>query len=401
MREGMPETQAELEEMLNSAVETKTGDAVKQAIREVYARSGAKRLPDVTDYNPDAPGAREDGKWKSRGEFWQKLYESAHGRGIDPRLFESKALGESFGDAGGFLVPEEFRPDLMMLGLEQSVIRPRAMTIPMASSTIRVPSIRDTSHASNVFGGVSASWGAEASDVSSTTNQPTFGQITLNANKLTGYTRVSNELVQDSALAIDALLTRMFGQAIGYFEDDAFFNGTGAGQPTGILNYDALIEVAKETGQAASTIVKENLDKMYSRMLPSSLGNAVWIAHNDTFPQLASLSQAVGTGGGPVWVSNMAGGPPSSIYGRPLIFSEKAQTLGTKGDLYFVDLSYYLIGDRQALTTSASAHGNFTTMETVFLFSERLDGRCWLDSALTPRNGSNTVSPIVALASRS
>ena len=401
MREGMPETQAELEEMLNSAVETKTGDAVKQAIREIYARRGAKRLPDVTDYNPDAPGAREDGKWKSRGEFWQKLYESAHGRGIDPRLFESKALGESFGDAGGFLVPEEFRPDLMMLGLEQSVIRPRAMTIPMASSTIRVPSIRDTSHASNVFGGVSASWGAEASDVSSTTNQPTFGQITLNANKLTGYTRVSNELVQDSALAIDALLTRMFGQAIGYFEDDAFFNGTGAGQPTGILNCDALIEVAKETGQAASTIVKENLDKMYSRMLPSSLGNAVWIAHNDTFPQLASLSQAVGTGGGPVWVSNMAGGPPSSIYGRPLIFSEKAQTLGTKGDLYFVDLSYYLIGDRQALTTSASAHVNFTTMETVFLFSERLDGRCWLDSALTPRNGSNTVSPIVALASRS
>jgi len=59
MREGMPETQAELEEMLNSAVATKTGDAVKQAIREVYARSGAKRLP---DYNPEAPGATEDGK---------------------------------------------------------------------------------------------------------------------------------------------------------------------------------------------------------------------------------------------------------------------------------------------------------------------------------------------------
>ena len=400
MREGMPETVAELEDLLNNAVDNRAGDAVKRAIKDVYARSGAKRLPEATDYNPEALGATEDGKWKSRGEFWQKLYEAAHGRGTDPRLYESKALGESFGDAGGFLVPEEFRQDLMMLGLEQSVIRPRAMTIPMASNTLRVPSIRDTSHASNVFGGVSASWSAEASDVSSTTNQPTFGQVVLNANKLTGYTRVSNELVQDSALAVDALLTRMFGQAIGYFEDDAFFNGTGAGQPTGILNSDALIEVAKETGQPASTILKENLDKMYSRMLPSSLGNAVWIAHNDTFPQLASLSQAVGTGGGPVWVSNVAGGAPNSIYGRPLIFSEKAQTLGTKGDIYFVDLSYYLIGDRQALTTSASAHVNFTTMETVFLFTERLDGRCWLDSALTPRNGSNTVSPIVALASR-
>ena len=196
-------------------------------------------------------------------------------------------------------------------------------------------------------------------------------------------------------------MTRLFGQAIAYFEDVAFINGTGAGQPQGILNSDCLISVTKETGQAATTIVKENLDKMYSRMLPSSLGNSVWLAHNDTFPQLASLSQAVGTGGGPVWVSNVAGGPPNSIYGRPIIFTEKAQTLGTVGDIMLVDLSYYLIGDRQALTTSASPHVRFTTQETVFLFSERLDGRMWLDSALTPRNGSNTVSPAVALATRS
>ena len=289
----------------------------------------------------------------------------------------------------------------MQIPIEASVIRPRAFTIPMASSTLRIPAIRDTSHASNLFGGVSASWGSEGEDISSSTNQPAFGQVRLDAHKLTGYTVVSNELVQDSAIAVDTMLSRLFGQAIAYFEDVAFINGTGAGQPQGILNSGCLVSVAKETGQAATTIVKENLDKMYSRMLPSSLANSVWLAHPDTFPQLASLSQAVGTGGGPVWVSNMAGGPPNSIYGRPIIFTEKAQTLGTVGDLMFVDLSYYIIGDRQALTTSASPHVRFTTQETVFLFSERLDGRMWLDSALTPRNGSNTVSPAVALATRS
>ena len=401
MKEGMPETQAELESLLNDRIQAKTGEAVTNAVKDVMARAGAKRLPDAVDYNKDALGASEDGKFKSRGEFFQKVYEAGNGLGIDPRLMHTRNLGESFGDAGGFLVPEEFRPDLMMIPLEQSIIRPRAFTMPMSSQSLRIPAVKDTSHATNVFGGVSASWGSEAEDISSSTNQPAFGQVVLDAHKLTGYTVVSNELVQDSAIAVDTLLSRMFGEAIAYFEDVAFISGTGAGQPQGILNSECLVTVAKETGQAATTILKENLDKMYARLLPSSHGNAVWIANPDIFPQLASLSQSVGTGGGPVWVSQMAGGPPTSIYGKPVIFTEKAQTLGTVGDIMLVDLSYYLIGDRQALTTSASPHVRFTTQETVFLFSERLDGRMWLDSAITPRTGSNTLSPAVALATRS
>ena len=400
MKDGMPTTQVELEEMLNDAVTRKTGDAVKSAISTALSRSGAKRLPDA-EYNPDAPGASEDGKFKSAGSFYQAVWAAGNGRGMDARLTETRNLSGSVGDTGGFLVPEEFRPDILSIGLEDAVVRPRAFTIPMASNTLKVPVIQDTSHASSVFGGVSGSWDSEGADVSSSTNQPAFSQLVLDAKKLNGYTVISNELVQDSAIAVEALLSRLFGQALSYFEDVAFINGTGAGQPLGILNSDALVTVSKETGQAASTILLENLAKMYSCILPSSVGNCVWIAHNDTFPQLSSLSQQVGTGGSAVWLANAAGGPPTSIFGRPLIFTEKAQTLGTKGDIMLVDLSYYLIGDRQALTTSASPHVRFTTQETVFLFSERLDGRSWLNSALTPRNGSNTVSPFVALATRS
>ena len=81
---------------------------------------------------------------------------------------------------------------------------------------------------------------------------------------------------------------------------------------------------------------------MYARMLPTSLRNAVWIASIDTFPELATMALSVGTGGGPVWIGNMAGGtggadtPPMSILGRPVIFTEKTPALGTTGDLSFV-----------------------------------------------------------------
>jgi len=200
---------------------------------------------------------------------------------------------------------------------------------------------------------------------------------------------------------LEALLLRIFPQALSYFEDDAFINGIGSGQPVGILNADALVTVSKETGQAATTIVAENIDKMYSRMLPSSRSRAVWVAHPDTLPQIVSMSRSVGTGGSAVMMNNMAGSAPASLYGRPLIMSEKCQTLGTAGDLFFVDFGYYVVADRQSLSMAASPHVRFQNDETVWRFTSRLDGRPWLESALTPRNGSNTLSPFVNLATRS
>jgi len=339
-----------------------------------------------------------NGQFRSFGDFLTSINPTVqrYQGGLDKRL---KVLGEGQGDQGGFLVPEQYVANLLTLVLEMSVVRPRAFTMPMASPTVRIPSIKDTTHASNVHGGVRAYWTPESG--SFTASEPSFSQVVLNAHKLVGYTTVSNELLMDSALPLEALINRLFSEALAYFEDDSFIQGNGAGQPIGILNADALVSVSKESGQAATTIVTENLDKMWSRLLPTSQGNAVWLAHPDTFPQLASLARAVGTGGSSVWMANVAGSPPTSIFGRPVIFTEKCQTLGTVGDIMLADFSYYVIGDRMGFEMSASPHVRFTNDETVYRFIQRVDGKPWLESALTPRQGSNTLSPFIALATRS
>lgn len=355
-------------------------------------------------YEPESDGAKLDGQFQRLGEYYQTAaafadpyWLSQNLRGVtDARL---KVLGESQLDAGGALVPEEFRVQLLSLALEASIVRPRAMVIPMTTLKVRIPSIRDTSHATTVFGGMQFFWTPESGTFTQT--DPTFAQVALEAKKLMGGTRVGNELIRDSAIALETLLNTLFAQGIAYFEDDAFINGVGGGQPIGILNAAALVAVAKETGQQATTIVWENLIKMYSRMLPSSLGNAVWVAHMDTFPQLATMALNVGTGGSAVWINNGVAGPPATILGRPVFFTEKAQTVGTAGDIYFVDLSYYLIGDRQSMEIASSMHTRFNTDETEWRIIQRLDGKPWIDSALTPRNGTNTLSPFVDLAVRS
>ena len=337
--------------------------------------------------------------WPTLADYLTGISPQAIARQGLPAAF-TKVMSENVGSEGGFLVPEEFRVELLRVALEQAVVRPRARVIPMGSLTVRIPAIRDASHATSVFGGVQASWLGEAADVS-TVREPTFMQVALTAKKLTGYTRASNELVQDSAISLEAIINELFPAAIAYFEDEAFINGTGAGQPLGILNADALISIAKQTGQAATTLVYENLIKMFARMMPQSVNRAVWVMHPDTFPQLAVLSLSVGTGGSAVWLANAVGGAPATILGRPVVFSEKCQTLGTAGDVYFVDFGYYLIGDRMMLQMAASPHVRFNNDETVWRFTQRVDGRPWITTALTPRYGTNTMSPFVALAARS
>lgn len=315
---------------------------------------------------------------------------------------ELKNAAASSGEpaSGGFLVPEAFRAELLSLSLEASVVRPRARIVPMDTSRVIYPFIDDTSHTANVFGGVQWYWTPESGPMNDVA--ATFGRFALEAWKLTAFANVPNELIADSAISFEAFIRSTFPQALAYGADVSFLSGSGAGQPLGILTdaNAARIVQAKESSQVADTIVWENIVKMYARMLPQSLASAVWVVSPDTFAELATMALSVGTGGGPIWLNNGVSGPPATILGRPVIVSEKVSALGNEGDVNFIDFSYYLVGDRQAMTVASSEHFRFQNGETSFRFIERLDGRPWLQSAITPRNGGDTLSPFVSLAER-
>jgi HK97 family phage major capsid protein len=308
------------------------------------------------------------------------------------------SLGSNVPADGGFLIPEYLRAELLRIALEKAVVRSRARVIPMETLTLPFPMIDSTSNASNIYGGVAAYWTEEAGTL--TDSSPTFGRVKLEAKKLTAYSEVPNELFADSLISLQMLINEIFPEAIAWFEDIAFIGGSGVGEPLGFLNSPAMVSVTKESGQAADTIVWENLVKMYARMLPSSLNSAVWIANLDTFPELATMSLSVGTGGSAIWLTDGVSGPPMRILGRPVLFTEKMPTLGDAGDIVLADLSHYLIGDRQAIQADTSPHYRFQTDMTSMRFIERVDGRPWLQSAITPQTGSNTLSPFVQLAAR-
>lgn len=370
-------------------------------------------------YNKDSLGAKMEAQisaedqFHSVGELCQAIrYSTSKLTGpTRNELIRKLGAAESFRNAfssedpgaGGYLIPETMRSEIFQLALEESVVRSRATVIPMSTLSVRIPTVDDTSHVSSVFGGVTFAWTEESASIPS--SQATFDSVQLTAKKLAGTFAVPNELLSD-APAFSGYFDTQIPKGLAFKEDLSFFSESGVGAPLGFINCEASVSVAAQSGQPTKTITWENVLQMYSQMYPASVGNAVWIVSPDAFPQLGTMSLSVGTGGGPVWIggygnSGGAGSPPATILGRPVIVSEKASALGTSGDISFVDLSYYLIGDRQSVEVAASDQILFQQNQTMFRLIERVDGRPWLQSPLTPANGSsNLLSTFVQLASR-
>lgn len=374
------------------------GETVKRPNLDPYSHQPVSAKGGL--YNPKALGAPLDKEFGNSAEYFKAIW---HNTSNDTENQATRAkLKNAFSSGvpsdGGFLIPEVLRAELLRVSLETSVVRPRARVIPMDSLRVPFPAVDSTSNASSVYGGIVAYWTEEGAAL--TASQAAFSRVVLDAKKLTAYTEVPNELLSDSISSFQTFIDEIFPEALGFYEDDGFTNGNGVGQPQGYLNATAAVSVAKETGQTAATIVWENIVKMYARMLPGSLGRAVWTASIDTFPQLATMALSVGTGGSAIWLNNGVEGPPMTILGRPVIFTEKNPVLGQPGDINFVDFGMYLIGDRQAMSATSSAHYKFGNDVTAFRIIERLDGRPWLNSAITPKNGGSALSPFVKIAVR-
>jgi HK97 family phage major capsid protein len=331
------------------------------------------------------------GEWDSPGEFFSTVIR----RLSDPRL-ETRAMGEVVAADGGFLLPSQLASRIMDTALESEVVRSRATVIPMASRTATFPLFDSYDRSGGQVAGISATWVAEHGTPSE--QQPRVNVVNLEAKKFMVLVRLSTEILEDVS-GLTAQLTASLGRAIGYHLDEAFLNGAGAATPQGVLKSPALIVVAKETGQSADTIEFENVQQMMSRLAPGSWNNSVWVCHPTCLPQLFALSLAVGTGGSVVNAVTRDGSGNLSLYGRPLLVSEKVPVLGDQGDIGLYDFSRYLIGMRADLRVDTSQHASFSSDEVLLKLRLRLDAKSMDGQAQLPKQGLS-LSPFVTLAAR-
>src|SRR5262249_30901902 len=142
--------------------------------------------------------------------------------------------------------------------------------------------------------------------------EPQFKMMELKAHELSGYAVSSNVLLQDAAFGLERYLMKLFGTAIGWFEEYAFLQGNGVGKPLGVLNSPALLSFTRASG---NQVQYTDVAKMLSRLLPASQKRAIWACSPYVLYQLVQLEDAAGR---IVWVPNNGGAqdsPPGTLFG--------------------------------------------------------------------------------------
>lgn len=355
-----------------------------------------------------AGAATETKGFKSLGEFLVACVkaERSSGRLIDPRLIQAAASGtsEAVPSDGGFLVQKDFSAELIQRTYESGQMSSRVRRIPISSNAngLKINALNETSRVDGSrWGGVQAFWVNEADALTGT--KPKFRQIELNLNKLIGLCYATDELLADAA-ALEAVIMQAFPEEFTFKVEDAITNGTGSGQPQGILTSAATIQVAKDGGDSGATISTPDVLAMWQRLWARSRQNAVWFINQDVESKLYPLTLGSGTAVQLLYTPPGINGNNNQyglLLGRPVIPVEHCATLGTPGDIILADLSQYLMIDKGAPQAASSIHVRFLNDETTFRFVYRVDGQSAWNKPLTPKNGANTMSPFITLAARS
>lgn len=353
-------------------------------------------LVQMRDLAADKPWGHDTGA--AFGEFLLAIRNQRLGGPVDHRLMAAaQGAGEAIDADGGYLVAQDIITDLTK-AINSGALLSRLTRIPLrpGSNGISLRVINETSRATGSrWGTVTATWVDEGT--APTASRPKFAKVDLKLAKIAALGYSGDELLDDAG-AFERVITDAFRDELQFMVEDAVVNGDGAGKPLGILNAPALVTVAKETGQAAATIVSKNLSKMWSRF---NGRNPVWFINRDCGPSLDELSIPAGTGAlEPRFVNYDAQGI-LRIKGAPVVETEYNATLGTVGDIILADMSAYGYIDGGGVKQAQSMHVAFTTDEMAFRATMRCDGQVLPRSALTPFKGTgNTRSPFVVLATR-
>lgn len=294
------------------------------------------------------------------------------------------------GSEGGYAVPEQFNPEVLLINTGMEIVRSRATVIPAGDppdAKITFPALDQGSN--GVLGGVEVQWIGEGADKPET--DASLKEVSLQPQEVSATTVITDKLLRNWKAA-NTFISTLLQKAMRAAEDIAFLTGSGVAKPKGVLGAAGRVAVNRTT---ANLVKYVDVVNMLAKLLPESVGGAVFVANQSVFPQIATLQDG---GGRYIFIQGDATkGIPSTLAGIPIIFTGKTPTLGTLGDLMLLDLTYYLIKDGSGPFIAASEHVLFRQNKTVIKVFWNVDGQPWVVEPLTLEDGATQVTPYVVL----
>ena len=337
----------------------------------------------------------KDGVQNARSpEFRARHAESFKRMNRNSAFFKARGITSISGEGGSFLINPEIAPTVDWLFNDNDLAK-RIHTVNTNHSWYRFIRAKDLDrNDGSRHGGVFSKWIDEGE--SGTESYPRHTYTELRAKKLAVFVFYTEEMINDSPIAIEQVIGDAVRAEIDFAINRAIVWGADGVEPLGFANSNATLSIAKEAGQAARTVKYENLLKMLAGLYRTSQSKAVWLHHQEVIPQIGQLQ----LGGYPVSVNIQNGGVSQSVttnlLGRPAIESELCAPLGDSGDIWYIDPYMYKAISQSMIREDVSMHVEFLTDQQCMRFILRFDGRPLHDTTITPfkaPGSANTPSP--------
>jgi len=339
----------------------------------------------------------------------QKAIQGGYGHMADPRIKAALGASETVPSDGGFLVQPEYEKTLLQRVWDTGQVASLVDKMKMNSERLVIPAVDETSRQDGKrWGGILGYWLAEAGTYLS--SKPKFDERQLVAHKLIALLYATEELLSDEAL-FESYIQKVVPQELAFQLDNAIINGTGSGQPLGIMNAPSTIVQSYATGEGTSGTPPSATDilNMWSRLTAGYRSDAVWLINQTVEPGLIPLTIGSPSLGqvliytAPGLAGNQTG--RGLMFGRPVIPIEQSAAVGVQGDIILWSPSGYLMAMRQDLRADSSIHVAFLTGEMTFRFMMRADGQPWWKTPLQPYYPAGgtappTMSPQIILQTR-
>lgn len=336
----------------------------------------------------------QDG-WRSKTTNRGHEFASRHGetyKGIrDNGFLKARGMNTQSGEDGGFLINPEIAPTIETLFV-QNDLASRVHTIPTNSTLYRWPRCKDLDRNDGTrHGGVMHAWLDEADPGAE--SRPKLAFTELRMKKLAVFVFMTSELMNDSPYAVEQFVKNAVREELNFALSRAIMWGAGGAEPIGIANSAAVITQAAEGGQTAGTFITANALNMAGRMWRNSAGSAIWLHHQSVLPQIGALDIK----NFPVTVNlqngGLAGPITSSLLNRPLVESELCSTLGSVGDVWYLDPTGYKAITQSMVREDISMHVEFMTDQQCLRFILRFDGAPLLPTPITPFKAPGSATP--------
>ncbi len=275
----------------------------------------------------------------------------------------SNVLTEGTDTSGGYLVPDEYDARLIESLEEENVMRSLGTVIQTnGERKINVAASKPA-----------ASWIEECGELVFSDAQ--FGQIILDAYKLSVAVKVSEELLADNAYNLESWLISSFSRALANSEEEAMIIGDGVSKPTGILTSG---EVGITT--AGNKIEADEIIDLIYKLKRPYRSKAVFLTADSTLAAIRKLKDSTGQY---LWQPALTAGEPDRLLGYPVYTSAYVPAIAAGEPVVaFGDMSYYNIGDR-GIRSFAALHELYAGVgQVAFVCKERVDGKLVLPEAV-------------------